>query len=100
MTDKSSYDKKPSPTSASANSSVTPVSCPKPPTARSICSSQLFAGHDFNVPTTELAGQADILAASADSQGELILPHENDCPPHHFAENDLVDRRRAAARWG
>ena len=46
---------------------------------------ELFAGHDFDVPAAELAGQADVLPAAADGQRQLIFAHQHDRPAEHLS---------------
>ncbi len=74
ITDRSSYDKKPSPTSFSAKASsgvLQRTSSSETGAARSAQSSP-SAGHDFDVPAAKLAGQTHILLrGDANSQRQL-----------------------------
>ena len=55
---------------------------------------EFLAGHDLDVPTAELAGQADVLAAPADGQRKLIFLHQHDRPAQHLAEDHFLDLGR------
>ena len=55
---------------------------------------EFVAGHDFDVPAAELAGQADVLPAAADGQRKLVLAHQHDRPAQHLAEDHFFDLGR------
>ncbi len=52
---------------------------------------KLLAGHDFNVPATELAGQANVLTSFANRQRQLVLRNEHNRAANHLTKQNLID---------
>ena len=94
MTDRSSKLRIPCSTNRSASSVSTLSIFSNDLTAFSMHLVKLFGGHDLDVPADELRGQADVLAASADGQRELVFIDQDDRPAQQGAEDDLVDLSR------
>ena len=94
ITDRSSYDRNPSPTSLSANSSSIPSNAPKTDHRLLDLLVQFLPGHEFDVPDAELAGQPHVLSAASDGQRELVLAHEHDRAAEHLAEDHFLDLGR------
>ena len=61
---------------------------------------QLVVRHDLDVPADQLARQADVLAAPADGQRQLIFLDQHDGPAQPRIEEHFLDRWPAAGRWG
>ena len=55
---------------------------------------ELVVGHDLDVPADQLGGQADVLTAAADGQGQLILLDQHDGPAQTRVQEHLLDGRR------
>ena len=52
---------------------------------------EFFDGHDFDIPTDEFGGEADVLSATADGEGELIFGDEDDGASEAGIEEDFGD---------
>src|SRR5262249_50745346 len=55
---------------------------------------ELVEGHDLDVPADQFAGQANVLAAAADGQRQLIFLDEDDGSAEPRIEEYLLDGRR------
>ena len=55
---------------------------------------QFPAGHDFDIPAAEFAGESDVLPAASDGQRQLIFLDQDDRPSDHVTQQHLIDLGR------
>ncbi len=52
---------------------------------------QFRAGHDFDIPPTQLAGQADVLTTASDRERELVFLDQHNRTTDHVTQQNLFD---------